>query len=60
MHNIPFIPGGIDNLSCDSRSSRVTYQYYNTDTSRENLMNNIAFIPGGIDIDIGIDIKFDA
>ncbi len=33
MHNIPFIPGGIDNLSRDSRSSRVTYQY--TDTSRE-------------------------
>ena len=28
MHNIPFIPGGIDNLSRDSRSSRVTYQYY--------------------------------
>ena len=24
MHNIPFIPGGIDNLSRDSRSSRVT------------------------------------
>ena len=27
MHNIPFIPGGIDNLSRDNRSSRVTYQY---------------------------------
>ncbi len=26
MHNIPFIPDGIDNLSRDSRSSRVTYQ----------------------------------
>ena len=25
MRNIPFIPGGIDNLSRDSRSSRVTY-----------------------------------
>ncbi len=48
MHNIPFIPGGIDNLSRDSRSiSRdVTVLYipvlyidvsgiYNTDTSRE-------------------------
>ena len=44
MHNIPFIPGGIDNLSCDSRSIShdVSVLYiiyilgiYNTGTSRE-------------------------
>ena len=36
MHNIPFIPGGIDNLSRDSRSiSRDVSVLYNTDTSRE-------------------------
>ncbi len=36
MHNIPFIPGGIDNLSRDSRSiSRDVSVIYYTDTSRE-------------------------
>ena len=56
MHNIPFIPGGIDNLSRDSRSSRVTYQYYifqgiyNTDTSREidRLSGDKLSMPPGI------------
>ena len=42
MHNIPFIPGGIDNLPRDSRSiSRdvsVLYIPYNTDTSREYII----------------------
>ncbi len=33
MHNIPFIPGGIDNLSRDSQS--ISRDVYNTDTSRE-------------------------
>ena len=33
MHNIPFIPGGIDNLSRDSRS--ISRDVYYTDTSRE-------------------------
>ena len=40
MHNIPFITGGIDNLSRDSRSilrdvSVLYIPIYNTDTSRE-------------------------
>ena len=30
MHNIPFIPGGIDNLSRDSQS--ISRDVYNTDT----------------------------
>ncbi len=33
MHNIPFIPGGIDNLSRDSRS--ISRDVSDTDTSRE-------------------------
>ena len=35
MHNIPFIPGGIDNLSRDSRSISRDVSVYYTDTSRE-------------------------